>query len=424
MTSIAGIKSTNRIDSFPMFSPRAARISSEHFSVCEHLYPGLRSRTGTRPDQQNFGSIYTYGVIPQIGNLDWRSLLARPRLPSPSLEVLDALYGQSILVTGAGGTVGSALALRVGNLAPSSLLLLDTSESRLYDLQQSWSAEGIPGTMTPILGSVSNRTLLDELFTAHAPRIVFHTAAFKHVALMEEQPLAAIANNVFGTQTLTRAASTAGARVVLLSTDKAVEPTSVMGATKRLSERIVLAAGGTVLRTGNVLGSRDSVTETFARQIAQRRPLTVRDPAARRYFLTLDESVNLLLMAAAEAAPALLAPEISAPTYITDLAHFMAQSLAPGSAFEIDFTSPRPGEKDPDHFWSAAECPRPAAQAGLLSLQCAAVDSAMLEPSLTALRVAEDTRDLSAALTHLCELVPEYTPSPAVLAVCKHRVSS
>ena len=363
-------------------------------------------------------------MIQILKSLDWRGFLARPRLPSPSLEALDALYRQSILVTGAGGTIGSALALRLGNLSPSALLLLDSSESRLYDLQQSWASEGIPGSMKPILGNITDRTLLDEVFTVHAPRIVFHTAALKHVALMEEQPLAAIANNVFGTLVVTRAASAAGARVVLLSTDKAVEPASIMGATKRLAELIVLAAGGTVLRLGNVLCSRDSVTETFAGQLLTGRPLTITDPAARRYFLTFDEAVNMLLIAAAERSPALLVPEIPAPTFITDLAHFMAEALAPGKNVEIDFTASRPGEKDPDHFWATNETPRPAQQPGLLSVQFPAIDELGLESSLTALRLACDARDQRAALIHLRALVPEYDPARGVALHPEHRVSS
>jgi FlaA1/EpsC-like NDP-sugar epimerase len=363
-------------------------------------------------------------VIKLVGSLDWRSFLARPRLPSPSLEALDSLYQQSILITGAGGSIGSALAKRLAALGPPSLLLLDASESRLYKLRQAWDSGSVPGAMTPILGNISDRTLLDEVFTTHCPRIVYHTAAYKHVALMEEQPLAAIANNVFGTLTLTRAAAVSGSRLVLLSTDKAVEPSSIMGATKRLSESIVLAAGGAVLRLGNVLASRDSVTETFALQIAMGHPLTITDPAARRYFLTLDEAVNMMLIAAAEPAPALLVPEIAAPTFITDLAHFMAHALAPHSNVELDFSTPRPGEKDPDCLWSASESPRPASQPGLLSLQFPAIDREKLEASLTALRLAVDARDLSAALTHLCDLVPDYIPSHTVLAASHHRVSS
>jgi FlaA1/EpsC-like NDP-sugar epimerase len=345
-------------------------------------------------------------------------------LPSPSLEVLDLLYGKSILITGAGGTIGSALALRLGNVGSSSLLLLDSAESRLYDLHQAWRREGVSGGLQPILGSTADRALLNEIFTAHSPAIVFQAAALKHVAMMEEQPLAALATNVLGTLTLTRAASAVGARVMLLSSDKAVEPTSVMGATRWLSERIVLAAGGNVLRVGNVLASRGSVTETFAQQIAVGQPLTITDPAARRYFLTLDETVNLLMMAEIEPAGSLLAPEIGDPSFITDLAHFMARELAPESDVELDFTKSRPGEKDPHHFWSGSESPRPAAQRGLLSIQYRPVDVPSLESALSELRAATDARDTGAALAQLCDLVPEYSPGPAVLAASNQRIAS
>ncbi|HUY94240.1 MAG TPA: polysaccharide biosynthesis protein [Terracidiphilus sp.] len=361
-------------------------------------------------------------MTPLLGSLDWRSFLARPRLASPSVDVLDALYRKSILITGAGGSIGSALAKRLADLGPPALVLLDGSESRLYKLEQTWASAGIPGPLTPVLGNVGDATLLDEVFSIHIPSLVFHTAAYKQVALLEEQPLAAIRNNAFGTLTLCRVAQAHGARVVMVSTDKAVQPASIMGATKRLAELIVLAAGGSVLRLGNVLASRDSVTETFAMQLALDRPLTITDPAARRFFLTLDEAVNLLLIAASEAAPALLAPEIAAPIYISDLAHFMAEALAPGRNVEIDFTAPRPGDKDPDRFWSPEESPRPAIHAGLLSLQLPALTLEQLEPGLQALDSAVSARDLLAALGHLRELVPDYTPGPAVSALAGNRV--
>src|ERR1035441_997976 len=354
--------------------------------------------------------IYTFPVIRILGTLDWQSFLKRPRLPTPSPEVLDVLYRQSVLITGAGGSIGSALALRIADLAPSALMLLDRSESRLYALQQAWADSGIGGAMTPILGSVSDRTLLDELFNQHAPKIVFHAAAFKHVPLIEGQPLAAIVNNVFGTLTLTRAAAAHGARMVLLSTDKAVEPASVMGATKRVAEQIVLDAGGTVLRLGNVLATRDSVSEAFARQIAGGESLSVTDPAARRYFVTLDEAVNLLVISAAQdERRVLLAPEIETPHFITDLAQFLAKALAPERIIEVDFTSLRPGDKESESFWAETESTRPSRVAGLVRSESSTLPEGELESALACLRTAVDTRDLAAALVHLCALVPDYT---------------
>jgi FlaA1/EpsC-like NDP-sugar epimerase len=163
-------------------------------------------------------------VLSSLQDIDWRGFLARPRLPSPPPEALDALAQHSILITGAGGSIGSALALRLGALLPPKLVLLEASESNLYALQRDWAAAGIASRRSFILGSAADGALLEEVFSAHAPRIVFHAAAFKHVPLMEEQPLAAIANNIFATETLVSVASAHDARMVLLSTDKAVEP--------------------------------------------------------------------------------------------------------------------------------------------------------------------------------------------------------
>jgi FlaA1/EpsC-like NDP-sugar epimerase len=284
--------------------------------------------------------------------------------------------------------------------------------------------------MTPILGNAADVALVEHIFAAHRPRIVFHAAAYKHVPLMEEQPLAAIANNIFATETLAMAAAANGTRIVLLSTDKAVEPVSVMGATKRVAEQIVLASGGTVLRLGNVLASRDSVVDLFARQIAQDGPITVTDPAARRFFLTLDEAVNLLLIAAAlPEPPALLAPVLPAPHYISDLAHFMARELAPDREIEIDFTAPRPGDKITELLWSSTDRTKPvlsgasAEASALVSIQASQLPPAQLASGLENLRESLHARNLAAALVHLTFLVPDYTPSHAVLELSRQRGS-
>jgi FlaA1/EpsC-like NDP-sugar epimerase len=260
------------------------------------------------------------------------------------------------------------------------------------------------------------------VFATHAPRIVFHAAAFKHVPLMEEQPLAAIANNIFATETLVSVAAEHGARVILLSTDKAVEPSSVMGATKRIAEQIVLASGGKVLRLGNVLGSRDGVVEVFARQIAQGGPVTVTGPAAKRYFLTVEEAVNLLISAAAFAQQSsLLAPILAGTQFIADLARFMMLELAPGRAIEIGFTELRPGDKEKESFWTADDITRPVSQGGMVLIQTAQPSAGDLNRSLSNLRAALDARDLATALVHLRAPVPDYTPSSTVLALARQQ---
>ena len=357
-------------------------------------------------------------VIPTLTALDWHTFLARPSLPPASLKTVSSLIQHSILITGAGGSIGSALALRLAS-AGARTILLESSESSLYDLQQQLASDSVNATFH--LGSVSDHNLLDEIFSLHRPALVFHAAAHKHVPLIEEQPLAAIANNVFATETLVASARAHNARLVLLSTDKAVAPASMMGATKRLAEQIVLAANGTVLRLGNVLASRGSVTESFARQIADRLPLTVTDPAARRYFLTIAEAVELLLSAAAEPqTPALLAPLLPKPHFIADLARFLSRALAPDRETAIEFTHLRPGDKETEQLWSPSETPHPASAEGLVLLHAplpaAQSVRTQFHPALTDLHRAVQSRDLSAALAALCLLVPDYTPSQSFLA--------
>jgi FlaA1/EpsC-like NDP-sugar epimerase len=364
-------------------------------------------------------------VISPLNDLNWRSFLGRPPLSSPPPDGIEALRQQPILITGAGGSIGSALALRLAALAPSMLVLLEASESNLYALQRDWAELQTANPrascpMAPVLGSVADQPLLDEIFALHAPLIVFHAAAFKHVPLMEEQPLAAISNNVFATQTLTETATAHGARVVLLSTDKAVQPASVMGATKRVAEQIVLSSGGTTLRLANVLASRDSVAEVFTRQIAQGGPVTVTDPAARRYFVTLDEAVNLLLIAAAHPKPGtLLAPVLPATHFIADLARFMVRELAPSREIPIEFTGLRPGDKETELLWPSGASTFPTNLAGVVCVETPLLSAPQLAARLASLRQALEARDMDAALTQLRRLVPDYTPSQALLALSR-----
>lgn len=353
-------------------------------------------------------------MIPSLETIDWHSFLARPALPPPSLETIASLIRRPILITGAGGSIGSPLAQRLASHG-AHIILLESSENSLYDLQRDLANPEPSSRARFYLGSVSDRLLLDEIFSLHCPHLVFHAAAHKHVPIVEEQPLAAIANNIFGTQCLCDAASTHRARVILLSTDKAVAPASMMGATKRVAEQTVLTSGGTVLRLGNILASRGSVTEVFARQIAAGLSLTVTDPAARRYFLTIAEAVDLLLAASAAQPPTLLAPQLPAPHCIADLARFMAHSLAPTRDVSIEFTHPRAGDKETEQLWSETETPHPASANGLVQLDSPSMARSQLQTLLATLRNAVHLRDLSASLQILRVLAPDYTPSSTVL---------
>jgi FlaA1/EpsC-like NDP-sugar epimerase len=357
-------------------------------------------------------------VIASLEGIDWRSFLARPALPAPSAESLDGIRDARILITGAGGSIGSALALRIAALGPRSLVLLESSENQLFALQG--SLRGGAPRIAPdyVLGSVLDSGLLEEIFDRHRPSLIFHTAAYKHVPLLEGQPLAAIENNVFGTAALAQAAAAHRARVILLSTDKAVEPASVMGATKRVAERIVLGLGGTAVRLGNVLGTSGSVAEVFAAQIGAGAPVTVTDPAAKRYFLTLGEAVNILLSAATVGRQfPLLAPDLRNQHFVADLAHFMAQVLTPGQDNSVVFTAPRCGDKESEKLWGkderVAECGVP----GLLSIDARREDDSEFGHTLASLRSAVDVRDVPTAIVALQSLVPEFTPSSTVISL-------
>lgn len=378
---------------------------------------GITIANGAEPS-----TIYTSPVISSLKGLDWRGFLARPVLSPPTPELVDAIARHPILITGAGGSIGSALALGLAHSTSTGLVLLESSENSLYHLQHAWAemrekSSRAAASATLVLGDAGNRAVMEELFATYRPRLVFHAAALKHVPLLEQQPFAAIANNIFATEVVATVAATRGARVVLLSTDKAVEPASVMGATKRVVELIVLASGGTVLRLGNMLASSGSVAELFAHQISHGGPLTVTNPAARRFFPTMDEAVNLLLLAAAHPeSSALLAPMLFTAHSISELAGFMANALAPDREIPIHFTGLRPGDKLAEALWGDSEVAHPAGKGGLFLIQSIPPAPIPFQSGLAALRAALRERDLVAALAQLCALVPGYEPSNAVLA--------
>jgi FlaA1/EpsC-like NDP-sugar epimerase len=355
-----------------------------------------------------------------LAGIDWHRFLARPRLPAPSTEILLALRQERILVTGAGGSIGSALAVRLAALAPSALVLLEASESRLLALNQLVAWTNTDPSPTMLLGDVADRDLLEDVFAVHAPTLILHAAAHKHVSLLEQQAFAAVANNVFGTASLVAAAAAHGAHILLLSTDKAVRPASVMGATKRVAEQVVRASGGSAVRLGNVLATRDSVAEVFARNLGAGKPLTVTNPAARRYFLTIEEAVNLLLAASQEPqSSSLLVPSLDRQHFITDLARFMAGALGSGRDVAIGFSSLGPGDKESEELWSGPESVGMASENGLTPVISPPWSENATTRRLEALRAALETGDLSALLGELRQLVPDYTPSQMVLRLAE-----
>jgi FlaA1/EpsC-like NDP-sugar epimerase len=293
------------------------------------------------------------------GNDDLESLLGRQPATPDLTVVRQAITGQRVLITGAGGSIGSEIAAQVARLDPSELVLLDHDETHLHE-----ACLGLPDGAQPCLGDVRDAEFLSRLLHRHRPDVIFHAAAHKHVPILESHPVEAVRTNVHGTHVLLDAADRAGVpRVVAISTDKAVDPSSVMGASKRLAEDLVVSYSGPgrqycAVRFGNVLGSRGSVVPTFARQIQSGGPVTLTHPDMTRYLMSIREAVTLVLEAAAMAdGGELFLLDMGEPIRILDLAHSMIRhaGLRPGTDIEVVTTGLRPGEKMHERLHSSDE---------------------------------------------------------------------
>jgi FlaA1/EpsC-like NDP-sugar epimerase len=351
-----------------------------------------------------------------IEELRWANFLERQPFTIDQSTAAAELAGKTILITGAGGWIGSALAASIASFAPGHLLLLEASERSLYDLEAAMQGRSIP--RTAILGSATNPSLLAEVFTSHKPHIVFHAAAFKHVPLIERNPFAAIENNVIGTSRVLEAAVTHKAeQLVLVSTDKAVDPINMMGASKRIAELLVLAQlpGPTrmkALRLGNVLGSGGSVLPLFEQQLRAARPLTVTNPEVRRYFLTTSDAVALLLRVVCDRSiEGVIVPDLGRPHTIESLARYLiADQQVP-----IVFTQLRPGDKMCEVLVSKSESFVDEHLDLLRAVNSPSISAAELDAILVELEEACQNRSRSRLLEAVWRAVPEYEPSPLIL---------
>ena len=301
-----------------------------------------------------------------IRDLSIEDLLGRRQVEMDLDAVRELLTDRRVLITGAGGSIGSEIARQVSAFAPAALDLLDNDETHLHDV----IATVDPSTATrPILADVRQRDRILEVFDDRRPEVVFHTAAHKHVPVLELHPREAVLTNVLGTANVVEAAAGAGVeRFIMISTDKAINPLSVMGESKRLAEDIVRAfmPSGTracAVRFGNVLGSRGSVIPTFLQQIQHGGPVTVTDPNMKRYFMSIPEAVQLVLQGAAISRGGdVLTLDMGEPVSILDLARKVIRlsGRVPGRDIEIVMSGPRPGEKLIEDVWDEEEEPLPS----------------------------------------------------------------
>jgi dTDP-glucose 4,6-dehydratase len=284
-----------------------------------------------------------------VRDLAIEDLLGRDQVQLDPEVVRRLIQGRRVLVTGAGGSIGAVISRQVAALGPERLVLLDHDETHLHD-----ASEGLQGRFSTVLADVRDPIVIDRVFAQVRPHIVFHAAAHKHVPILETYACEAIRTNVLGTLNVVEAARrTEVAHVVAISTDKAADPSSVMGASKWLAEQIVLSrapvgARYCAVRFGNVLGSRGSVIPTFQRQITAGGPVTVTDPRMTRWFMSTDEAVRLVLQAAATPdGHEVLALQMGEQVNVYELAERMIRLVGrrPGVDIEIVLTGMRPGEK-------------------------------------------------------------------------------
>lgn len=360
--------------------------------------------------------------VRQVRDVRIEDLLRREPVRIDGTEAGRYLADAGVLVTGAGGSIGAELCRQIASYQPRQLLLLGHGENSVYHILLELRERFPRLAVQPFIADVRDYGRLTALFSRHRPEVIFHAAAHKHVPLMEANVAEAVMNNVSGTAMLLQAAEAHEvSRFVLVSTDKAVNPINVMGATKRLAELLVQDAARrtgqayVAVRFGNVLGSRGSVIPLFQHQIAIGGPLTVTHPEMRRYFMTIPEAVQLVIQAAALGhGGEIFVLDMGEQVRVVDLATELLRlsGLEPGRDVEIVFTGPRPGEKLSEELFANGEEPRPTQHEKILVAYTNGTwDSEALSRHLLELEVLAKEGDAASIIARMREIVPEYRPS-------------
>ena len=355
--------------------------------------------------------------IQKIREVDIEDLLGRDIVKIDLNEVAGYIKDKVVLVTGGGGSIGSELCRQAATQKPKTLIIFDIYENNAYELQMELRRQHPELDLVVLIGSVRDKDRVDYVFDKYRPDIVCHAAAHKHVPLMEDSPLEAIKNNVFGTYNVAEAADRYGARrMILVSTDKAVNPTNVMGASKRICEMVVQMWNGrskteyVAVRFGNVLGSAGSVIPLFRRQIKEGGPVTVTDKNVIRYFMTIPEAVQLIFQAGAYAKGGeIFVLDMGEPVRIDDLARNMIRlsGLEPDLDIPIVYTGLRPGEKLYEELLLSGEGMQKTANDLIYIGGEAPFDEALLSEKLTELSELHEGEEMLLR-TKISELVPTY----------------
>lgn len=400
-------------------------------------HQGLKVETMPSLEELASGKVRASRIRP----VEVQDLLGREAVDLDGAGIRHQIEGRCVLVTGAGGSIGSELCRQIGALNPTRLLLVEQSEGALFIIEQELNELGFSGVIVPLVGDILDRERMEFIFSRYEPEIVFHAAAHKHVFLMERQPAEAIRNNVLGTRQLATIAVAHGVDAfVLISTDKAINPTSVMGATKRLAEIQLMAIAANAeqaeasrasmpvrgrmtqngwqpaqtkfmaVRFGNVLGSSGSVIPIFKRQIANGGPITVTHPDVTRYFMTIPEAVGLVLQSfVLGKGGEIFVLDMGQPVKIVDLARQMIElsGFRPGEDIEITFTGLKPGEKLFEELQHHTEEYAPTDHPRIMRFTSNAMFSESGVRELEQRLYAMEPNQLKKLLQRL---VPEYTP--------------
>jgi len=375
------------------------------------------------------GSIVNGNVsFKELRDVNYEDLLGRPPVELEHPAIAGYIEGNTVLVTGAGGSIGSELVRQIVRFNPAHLVLVEAGEENLFNIQMELCNEMHFAAVIPVIVRVQDELLMRRIFDKYKPEVVFHAAAYKHVPLMEQNPWQAIENNVIGSYTVMECARASGTkRFVLVSTDKAVRPTNVMGATKRMTELIMHSMsqeGDTVfmaVRFGNVLGSSGSVVPTFRRQIERGGPVTVTHPEITRYFMTIPEASRLILQAGALGKGGeIFILHMGTPVKIADMARDLIRlsGKEPDTEIKIEFTGMRPGEKLYEELITEGEGIIPTQHEKIMVLRPEnGIDESDIRHKIEMLHSLVAAHDASQIKKFLRDIVPEYVSgdSEAVL---------
>jgi FlaA1/EpsC-like NDP-sugar epimerase len=355
-------------------------------------------------------------VTRQLRPVQVEDMLGREPVREELERVGAYLAGQVVMVTGAGGSIGSELSRQIARVGPRRLILVDHAEDNLFEITRELEEDRHIRTALPVLADCKEEERMREVLTEHRPTVVFHAAAYKHVAMMEQNPVEAVRNNALATRLVARIAGEVGVQCfVLVSTDKAVLPATVMGASKALAEWAVEAAAvkhpGTryaTVRFGNVLASSGSVVPIFRRQIAAGGPVTVTDPRMSRYFMTIPEAVQLIIRAGSlgEASGEVYVLEMGDPIRILDLAEQMIRlsGLEPERDIAIEIVGARPGEKFHEELFNPFEHPQPTPAQRIVRAEHDALDPSWVERTFAEINLLVLEGDAAGLAKHVSDL--------------------